>query len=262
MIVAGMVFALAAPAMRFHTGAPGPSVLQAESPMMALVMVLIVLAIGAVVASVVARVTNAAVGLFVLGAGMFVLANRGGTLEHLVYDSGTLGPLVVESLLWAALVLGATLAVFAVAGPLGDIEPEVSGRHPHWLLSKAAMISAGCGVAVLPVVWVIAQSPMKGQTLAATIIGGVAAGLAGRLLSPHVQPKLLFASVCVFAAVGHLVGWAMQENVESALVAGTVSPLSLPMPVDYAAGALIGVAMGLGWAKSFLHHEETADTPQ
>jgi hypothetical protein len=28
------------------------------------------------------------------------------------------------------------------------------------------------------------------------------------------------------------------------------------MPVDYATGSLMGVAVGLGWARSFLHHED------
>ena len=32
-------------------------------------------------------------------------------------------------------------------------------------------------------------------------------------------------------------------------------------PVDYVAGAFMGVAVGLSWAKSFLHHEETEGAP-
>lgn len=257
VILTGVIFAFAAPAMRFHTGAPGPSLLHAESPMFALAAVLGALLLAVVVACAVGRIVNAAVGLFVLGAGIFVLANRGGTLEHLLFGDGALWLLIVESLVWAGFVLAATVVVFKASGPLRDIEPDISGRRPHWLLSKEAAISAGAGVAVLPVVWFIAQSPMKGQTLAAVILGGVAAGLAGRLLSPHVQPKLLFASVCVFAAVGHAAGmFMMQSDLEARLVAGALVPVSLPMPMDYAAGSLLGVSMGLGWAKSFLHHED------
>ena len=41
-----------------------------------------------------------------------------------------------------------------------------------------------------------------------------------------------------------------------AVVNGTLPVLSLPMPIDYAAGSLMGVSMGLGWARGFLHHEE------
>ena len=256
LALAGLIFAMASGTMTFHTGAAAASLIQAESPLMAGLAVIIALALALVIACVVGRMVNAVVGLFVLGGGLFVLAGRSGTIESLVFGGGSLSLLALESLLWAGLVLLAAVVVFKVAGPLQDIEPEPSGRRPHWLMSNEALICAGAGVLVLPVVWVIAQSPMKGQVVAAATLGSVAAGLAGRLLSPHVQPILLFGSVCVFAGIGHMVGWAVEEDIQAAIVAGTANPWSLPMPVDYAAGSLLGVALGLGWAKSFLHHEE------
>lgn len=256
--IAGVIFTFAAASMRLHTGARGPSVLQAEVPLIAVLAVLACFALALVVACVAGRLSNAVIGMFVLGTGLFVLANRAGSAEQLVFGGGSVALLALESLLWAGLIFGATVAVFRFAGPLPDIEPQPSGRHPHWLLSKEAMVSAGSGVVVLPVVWVIAQSSMKGQVLAAAICGSLVAGLVARLLSPHVQPLLLFASVCVFASVGHVLGWAMTENMDSAAIAGTLSAWIRPMPVDYAAGSMLGVAMGLGWAKSFLHHEEVS----
>ena len=45
-------------------------------------------------------------------------------------------------------------------------------------------------------------------------------------------------------------------SLSDAYVNGSVPMLSLPMPLDYAAGTLIGIPLGLGWAKSFLHEEE------
>ncbi len=46
------------------------------------------------------------------------------------------------------------------------------------------------------------------------------------------------------------------SGVADAFVAGTLPAMSLPMPIDYAAGSLMGVAMGIGWAKGFLHHDD------
>ncbi len=252
----GMVFTLAAPTMRMATGAPGPSVLHAQSPTTALLAVLSCLAVAVVIACIVGRVVNTTVGLFVLGAGVYLLANRSGTFADLIFSGATVRGLFVDFGLWTLLILGSTLIIFQIAGPLRDVEPDVNDRHPHWLLSKEAAVSAGAGALVLPVVWAIAQTPMKGQALAAVILGAMAAGLAGRLLSPHVQPKLLFVTVCIFGAIGHGLAMVTQSDVHREFIAGTVNPLSLPMPVDYAAGSLLGVAMGLGWAKSFLHHEE------
>ena len=31
------------------------------------------------------------------------------------------------------------------------------------------------------------------------------------------------------------------------------------MPVDYLTGSFLGVSVGLGWARSFMHHEEEGD---
>ncbi len=46
--------------------------------------------------------------------------------------------------------------------------------------------------------------------------------------------------------------------VEHTFVDNAVPKFSRPMPIDYAAATLMGVAFGLGWAKSFLHHEDAA----
>lgn len=245
----------------FHTGAPGPGVLQAETPIVAALMTILCLGAAAVVAGVVARFSNAATGLFALGAGVFVLARRMGTAEELIFGNGSLTLIGVETLLWAVLVLMCVLIVFRIAGPLRDIEPDVAGRHPDPLFSREAVVCAGAGVLMIAVVWIVAQSPMKGQVLGATFVGGVGAGLAGRLISPHVQPILLFASPLVFGGLAHLISAAMlQQSPDAALVGGQLSTVSKAMPVDYAAGSLMGVAFGLGWAKSFLHHEGTPET--
>ena len=77
------------------------------------------------------------------------------------------------------------------------------------------------------------------------------------------KPRLLFASACLCGALGQAVA-AMTVNVPlpEALVARTIPNLIMPMPIDYAAGSLVGISMGLGWAKSFLHHEETEERPR
>ena len=33
----------------------------------------------------------------------------------------------------------------------------------------------------------------------------------------------------------------------------------MPMPITYAAGTLVGVSMGLGWARSFLHYDDEGE---
>jgi hypothetical protein len=258
----GVLGAIAAPAMVRASGAPGPGLLYAESPAWAFAAVLGVFIVMTIIAGLAGKLSNAAVGLFVLGAGVFVLARRGGGVQELVFGGtgggGWPGLLMIETLLWAVMILGAAMAVFSpwLAGPFRDVEPDSSGAVPDALLSREALLCAGAGAVMLPVVWIVAQSPMKGQALAAAILGGLGAGLVGRLLSPHVQPVLLFASACAFGALGHALGlMATPGELEMAVVGRATSSLNRVMPIDYAAGALLGVSMGLGWARSFLHHE-------
>ncbi len=262
VFVAGVVVAAAAcvAAISFTIsprGTIGPTLLQAESPVAAVIAVTLGL-IGATIAgAVVGRLTNALVGLFVVGAGLGALAFRFGSIEDLAFANGSLRLLALETVIFSVLVLFSTIAVYKIAGPLDDIDPPDDDYKPI----KSIALSAAAALLILPVVWFLTQSNLRGQTLAATWIGCMIAGLAARLLAPSTQPKLIFATACIVGAVGHLIGAfaigsATGGGIETAFIEATLPAVSIPLPIDYAAGALMGVSMGLGWARSFLHHEQ------
>ncbi len=266
IILAGMALAalacvLAAPALMSSRGSIVPAALLAERPLLALLSVTGALFVAALIAAAVGRMTNAAVGTFVLGSGLFVLAGR----THTVFEAARLEGLAkapIELLLWTAIGAGALLMLFHLSGWFKDIEPTADDRRPHWLWSVEALKAAAAGALVLPAVWLLALTAMKGQVIAAVILGSVVAGLAGRLFSPHVQPVLLFLSPLVFGAAGHWFGLMQLDGGVSqadAAAMGLLSHLSLPMPLDYLAGTFIGAPIGYGWAKSFLQHEDDVD---
>ncbi|MHC4126770.1 MAG: hypothetical protein ACYSUA_01145 [Planctomycetota bacterium] len=259
MVLAAAVCCLAARFWVSPRGSIGPTVFQAESPVAAATATVILFALATALAAYVGRLVNAAVGLFVLGSGLWALRLRLGTIEELAFAEGSLGLVALETAAWGLLVLAATLVVFRIAGPLSDITPEPPGEAPDGL----GLRGLAAAVLVLPAVWLIARSDLKGQTLVAVVLGAMAVGLVGRLLAPHAQPRLLFAAVCLVGALGHLLGMiVIQDGLADAFVAQAIPNVNLPMPIDYAAGSLMGVAMGLGWAKSFLHQDETApETP-
>ncbi|MHC4211304.1 MAG: hypothetical protein ACYSWT_16505 [Planctomycetota bacterium] len=259
MVLAAAVCCLAARFWVSPRGSIGPTVFQAESPVAAATATVILFALATALAAYVGRLVNAAVGLFVLGSGLWALRLRLGTVEELAFAEGSLGLVALETAAWGLLVLAATLVVFRIAGPLSDITPEPPGEAPDGL----GLRGLAAAVLVLPAVWLIARSDLKGQTLVAVVLGAMAVGLVGRLLAPHAQPRLLFAAVCLVGALGHLLGMiVIQDGLADAFVAQAIPNVNLPMPIDYAAGSLMGVAMGLGWAKSFLHQDETApETP-
>ncbi|MHC4413867.1 MAG: hypothetical protein ACYS0G_01145 [Planctomycetota bacterium] len=258
MLLAGGVCSIAIPFTIAPSGTIGPTMLQAESAVSAVLVAVVCFAVAAGIAGVVGRFINAAVGLFVLGAGLSVLDLRSGTIRDLAFAEASLGLVAAETALWGLLVLAATIVVFRVAGPLPDIgvdEDDQRAASPWWVRWGLRGTAAGC--LVLPAVWLIARSHLKGQTLMAVVLGSMIVGLVGRLLAPTAQPRLLFASACLFGAVGHVIGMlATRDPLSEAFVTRAMSFLSFPMPIDYAAGSLMGVALGLGWAKSFLHRED------
>lgn len=239
-------------------GAISPSIFQAESPLTATIVTTLAIALAFVISAGVGRMTNSLVGLFVLGWGIAVLDMRTETVYELALTGEpNLVLISLETAFWGAIALGLTVLMFKFSGPLPDVHPAEFEQPPHPLSSRESIKSALSGIAVLILVVVIARSPMKGQVLAAVFIGSTMAGLFARLISPHVQPILIFAAPCLFGAIGHLIGMMqLKGTMANAFVDHAIPTLNLPMPLDYVAGSLMGVAMGLGWAKSFLHHEE------
>jgi hypothetical protein len=257
LVIGAGVGGTAAPLLTSARGAFGPGVLQADALVAAIGGVLLTVLVCTALAVVVGRLSNTVVGLFALGGGLFGLAWRMGEVHEIVF-TGSLFAVGIETVIWSLVVLGATVAVFRLSGPLSDVEPDEDGRRPDPFRSVEALKMGAAGAVVIPVVWLVAQTDAKGQVIGAVFCGGMAAGLAGRLLSPHVQPILIFATPVLFGGLAHLYGAVTVETpLFEAVSEGLIGPLSRPMPIDYACGSLLGVSVGVGWARSFLHHEET-----
>jgi len=256
LVAIGVIAVLTLPMFTSVRGVGGPLIAVAQSPVAAVVGLVMLLACATAVAIVVSRITNTCVGLWVMGGGLFVLGYRFGTLDETVWELPAIA-IGIEAIILAALGMAAVLAVFRFGGELDDIEPDEHHNTPDWLRSTSAWKQAACGLIVLPAVWFIGQSPAQGQMLAAVLIGGTLAGLVGRLVSPHVQPKLLFISPVIACGIAAIVAAIMLgDPIEEAFISGTLPGFLRTMPIDVLAGSLMGVSMGFGWARAFLHHEE------
>jgi len=258
LLLGGVIMLLCLPIVENARGDHVPAILQARS-MLALPAVILCFAVATLIAGGVARLTNGCVGLFVLGGAVFALDYRLDTINAVLLG-GSLSMMVLELLIWAALTFAAVRLVFKVGGPLEGVHPDEEGRTPSWYLSVEALKLAAAGLIIVPAVWVLAQSELKGQAVGAVTVGAIGAGLAGRLLSPHVQPILAYVAPLVFGAVGYIIGIVAVDGTPAELfVNGNVPPLLRPAPLDYLCGTLAGVSVGYGWARSFLQHEEEDD---
>jgi len=249
----------AAPRILDDRAAVGPTLLAAESVNGAVLTTIVTAVLALVGGLVMARIINGAAGLFGSGLVVACVAWRCADSSAWALGGGTALGLAVECGL-AALLTGGLAAAVLRARPLSDVEPTEDGRRPAILASpEAAKMLAACMVAI-PVAWILARSMETGQTIFAATLAGVVAGLAARIASPHVQPVAAFVGVPLAGAVGAVAVSLMAmegRTPEAALRAAELPGLLSVMPLDWAAGTLLGVPMGLGWARTFLHHEDT-----
>ncbi|MDG2201471.1 MAG: hypothetical protein P8K80_09870 [Phycisphaerales bacterium] len=252
-----IAFLLIEPTLLSTQGDFGPTVMQAQSPVAACLAMLAALIVGTIIAVGVARIFQASTGLLVLGIGLGWLALQLQTIQHVALH-GSFNWLVLEGLIWSVVILAIVVIMARSTGPMVQPMLDPGEAVPDWAASTEAIKMGAAGIAALPIVWIIAQSPLKGQVLAATIIGSVAAGLVGRLVAPTVQPYLLFAGVCLFGALGQWVAGIMipPDQMEGMVTSGLLPHIALPLPIDYAAGSLIGVPLGLQWGSSFLRKDD------
>ena len=261
VIVSGFLLTVLAyqaawPWLYSEVGMYGPTVFQATHPAEAVAAMLAATVVASIICVTIAKQISGLAGLIVVGAALG-WAGLGLSPMRDVLFHGSAGLVAADGFAWAIVVLGLAWRTLSRCGPCDDVHPETGHDPTDPLTSPEALKMLVAGLASLPVVWLVAQSDFRGQTLAATILGGVAAGLVGRLWSPNVQPVLLPLGVMLSGTMACWVAAAMlPEAVDRAYATGDVSNLVLPTPVDWAAGALCGVALGFAWGKGFLRHDE------
>ncbi len=225
-------------------GEIGPTILQAQSPISAVIAVLITVGVASIIGGFVARITTTTSGMFVLGFALFAMAMKLDGIEAFVYGGGNIYLLIIEALFVSVILLLGTIVVFAIGGPLQDVPlREKDASTDFW---KALLIS----LAIIPVVYLVAHSPLRGQAIGATAIGGIAIGFLARQFVPTMQPLILYALPIAAGGLGYLIGMMLGPVTDVAIAQQQISPLLFPMPIEYAAGLIMGLSIGLGWAVS------------
>ena len=240
-------------------GTLGPTAMQSNSPINAIFAVVFVTIIGASIGSIIAKYTTTNSGMFVFGFAYFILAMNLVGVEEFILMQGNVWLLVVEALFVSCLILLGTLLIFSVGGPMKDVakareEPiEIELGTGTYTLKpdNNTWVKIIClSLVILPVVWLVAQSPMHGQVIGATAVGGLAIGLLARKILPSLQPVVLFALPVAMASIGYILGMQLSEVTDVAFMQRSLSGFLYPMPLEYAGGAVIGVSIGLNWGAS------------
>ena len=227
-------------------GTLGPSVLQSISPTVALLALVITIGVGALAGGLVAKISTTTTGMFIYGFAICAMAMRLEGATEFVTNEGNYSMLLYEALLMSVLVLLGTIGVFAIGGPITCAPQEDTQDSTPSQLGKTVLLS----LVVLPVLWIFANSPMKGQVLGASAVSGIAVGLLYRQFLRASQPLALFALPIAVVGVGYLVGATMGPSDIAALNEQNISRLLLAMPIEFAGGFIVGLAIVLGWTSS------------
>ncbi|MCC6950000.1 MAG: hypothetical protein IT433_00995 [Phycisphaerales bacterium] len=189
-----------------------------------------------------------------------------GTLDSIVRragDGSDLTALGVEGLAAGLLALGVCTLVVGVSNRRqpdggkgrGLLVLEAEGDSTRRNATVAGVL-AGAGAGAL-VIWLCAVTELRGQTLLAVVIGGIGAGAASHLVGNSMRTTLspvpAVAGLTLVALASPLVAKGMHgDSVLAAVFGGKVLPLARPVSLDWAAGALLGVPVGMGWAGAVL----------
>lgn len=233
------------------------------APALGVAAALAALGIALFVGVIAARLVGARSGMSAAGLVLAWAAWRTGTIDQIIRGNGSGG------VLWRLAVEGAILglAVIVIAyvleavgrGGGADAEPGRAGSAAlpaRDALSLRAMVGpAAAGLIAGGVAaWFIAQTPLKGQAVAAAIVGSMCAAAAGRLIDPRAALATLALPITLLAILGPLTGMVMGAT-PSLLIAGrngTLFPLANILPLDWIAGGLLGIPLGVSWAASLI----------
>lgn len=274
-LVVGPVAGWLVQGLRAPDGGGQVSLLLSSTPVMGLVRGGLAVLLAGVTGVVAAAIIGTRMGLF--SAGLVLAwaamatgridgilgweAARGGAIGSMTLLSvegalvGGLGVIVAA----AVLLMPVRRAAIEVAPGEKDPHPVQHFAEPRAILHRSAPVALLAGlIGAGVVVWLVAQSTYKGQTFAAAALGGVAAGAAVRVLAVHASGVWAFVAFAVLSAASPVVARMMSGDVAAAAMSGQLLRLAHPLPLDYLAGALVGVPMGLAWGASMVVKAEGA----
>lgn len=239
-------------------GTPNFTGLVNAAPAVALLLHLLVLAFAGVGGILFGRLVSRSIGMAFVGLTLLVAAWHTGSSELILRASpsgGTLTKMAVEGLILGA--AGVLIAAFVhIASGMKTRELLISSvlSRGAWagILAGAAAGAVGC--------WAGAFDMQRGQTLLAAILAGIAAGAGGTLaaaaLTPHDDPQAApvggglspLIGIVLLAVIGPLVAARVHaHDLLPAVVRGDFFRLGRPLPLDWVAGAFLGVPWGAGW---------------
>lgn len=272
LLVFGPLAAIVISGLRASDGSGQVSLLVSTAPMQGLIGGLIALGVALVAGVIGSRFIEQRSGLMAAGLVLAWAAWNTGRIDRILaitHTRGTLYTVAAESAIFGVLAIAVALVIlrvptrmprFIVAGDATRTLGDRSHHEPMTLIDQTAplaLIASVVGAAVGA--WFVAAATLKGQTFAAAVVAGLLAAAAGRLASQRVSPAWFFLGLVLVAAAGPVIAafmYAGDLGPTRAALEGKLFPLARPMPLDWIAGAFVGIPLGLWWAGSMIEKHE------
>lgn len=254
--------------VRLPGGANGATALTSESPARGALLLLIALAITGATGTLAARLYGTRQGLLCAGLVGAWVAWRQGTVEGVLINARSGGPLTqlaIEGLLVGAVTVVMVWMVMRAARSRDRAASAHNGRGASELPSALERLPAVAFSAALGATgamlgsYLFGVEAIKGQTVFAAFIGSVCAGAAAQFVQPEGEHNggvgigAFVGIACVAALAPVWAMWSHGSLVAEAAFAGNLTRVANVGPVDWLAGALLGVPVGAAWAGAMLH---------
>jgi len=248
--VVGPVAGLFVGSLRGTDGGTQATLLVGQSPVVGLVAGVFAFGFAAVAGAVGSRAAGLNIGLGCAGLVLSWAAWLSGRLDEIVAVSrhSPLPALILEGLCVAIMLGGVVWVVRRFSSDDPDPKTEVGASAIAVALTAGLAISATAA-------WVVAIEPLKGQTIGAAFVAGLVGAATARLVFLRLPG---WTAVCIPAALvvlGPLATQAMAGDVVDAVFEGTLFRLGWLMPMDWAAGALLGIPIGLAWTDGVVQQQ-------
>lgn len=272
LLVLGPLAAIVISHLRAADGSGQVSLLVSTTPLRGIVGGLIALALALAAGVAGARFIEQRSGLMAAGLVLAWAAWNTGRMDRvlaLTHSRGTLYSTALEAAIFGLLAVVVAAIIFRVptrmprfivAGDATRVRGERSHHEPTALFDRTAataFAAAAIGAAIGG--WIVAVTTLKGQTFAAAATAGLLAAVAGRLASQRVTPAWFVLGLVAVAVAGPVAATFMHAGdlgPTRAALAGKLLPLARPMPLDWIAGAFVGIPLGLWWAGSLIEKHE------
>jgi len=217
------------------------------------------------------RVFGTSIGFRCAGLVLIWAAGRTGNVAEIIRASDSSEPLRVlaaEGAIVGVLLLLLTSVLIATGSAPHRLERDAFPPGPRAAVRDLIRLFTPVGGATVlatligagVVAWIVAIAPMRGQAVAAGILAGLGGGAAGRLAGASIDDKIPpiahVVGMALLAVLAPLVGLLMHGGsarvVEAAYAQELFAPARL-VPLDWAAGAVLGLPIGIHWACSMTH---------